>query len=611
MKLLIVAFVVLLAWSSSAVAQGVTEGERLYKQHCARCHDGSMPRLPSRETLRQWTPEAIDNSLSSFAMRRQGAALRPAERRAVAEYVAGAPAGSYRAPLDVIPKTAYCGQAAGKLASVSGGGSGWNGWGANLQNTRLQSREAAGLTTPDVPRLKLKWAFGFPGVSASGSQATVDGGRLFVGSRNGIMYSLNASTGCIIWTFEADAGIRSTPFVGAVPDGQTVFFGDAHAHVYALNVSDGKLRWKVKLDDHLDAMITGAPVLHAGRLYVPVSSLEEGSGAMPGYECCTFRGSVVSLDAASGRQVWKTHTIPDAPTPRTKNRIGTQLWGPSGAAVWSSPTLDPDRNRLYITTGDSYSNPVAPSSDAIIALAMDTGRILWVRQTLGGDAWNLGCLEQTPEGRANCPDAKAPDFDFGSSPVLTTLPNGQRLLLAGQKSGMLYALNPDDGTPVWEIRAGDGGVLGGIEWGFAVDGTSAYVALSSAFEKKPGDAGGMLAVRLANGEAQWRTPPAKDTCGTRAGCNTAQPGAVTAIPGVIFSGSLDGHLRAYESETGRIIWDVDTTSEVKTINGVTARGGSLNGPGATIAGGMVYVNSGYALGFMPGNLLLAYSVDGK
>jgi polyvinyl alcohol dehydrogenase (cytochrome) len=266
---------------------------------------------------------------------------------------------------------------------------------------------------------------------------------------------------------------------------------------------------------------------------------------------------------------------------------------------------------LYITTGDSYSNPVAPSSDAIIALAMDTGRILWVRQTLGGDAWNLGCLEQTPEGRANCPDAKAPDFDFGSSPVLTALPNGQRLLLAGQKSGMLYALNPDDGTPVWEIRAGEGGVLGGIEWGFAIDGTSAYVALSSAFEKKPGDAGGMLAVRLANGEAQWRTPPARDTCGTRTGCNTAQPGAVTAIPGVIFSGSLDGHLRAYESETGRIIWDIDTTSEVKTINGVTARGGSLNGPGATIAGGMVYVNSGYALGFMPGNLLLAYSVDGK
>jgi polyvinyl alcohol dehydrogenase (cytochrome) len=577
-----------------------------------------MPRMPTREALRKLTPEVIDNSLSSFAMRRQGAALRPGERRAVAEYLSGTPAGTYGAPLDLISKGAYCDQTAIKLPSGTTSGStqaatGWNGWGVNLQNTRMQAREAAGLTAPDVPRLTLKWAFGFPGVAASGSQATVVGGQLFVGSRNGMFYALNAASGCILWTFEADAGIRSTPFVGSVPGGgQTVFFGDAHAQVYALDTSTGKPRWKTKVDDHLDAMITGAPVLHAGRLYVPVSSLEEGSGAMPAYECCTFRGSVVSLDAATGRQVWKTYTIPEAPARRDKNSIGTQLWGPSGAAVWSAPTLDPDQNRLYITTGDSYSNPVAPSSDAIMALAMDTGRILWVRQTLAGDAWNLGCLEQTAEGRANCPNAKAPDFDFGSSPVLATLDNGRRLLLAGQKSGMLYALNPEDGVPVWEIRAGDGGVLGGIEWGFAVDNTSAYVSLSSDFEKKPGEAGGLLSVRLTNGETQWRTPPPKDTCGARTGCNTGQPGAVTAIPGVIFSGSLDGHVRAYEAETGRVIWDIDTTSDMKTVNGVAARGGSLNGPGATISNGMVYVSSGYAaLGFMPGNLLLAFSVDGK
>jgi polyvinyl alcohol dehydrogenase (cytochrome) len=615
----IVALIVLLvAWPTDATAQNASEGERVYKQYCARCHDGSMPRMPSRDALRKLTPESIDNSLSSFAMRRQGAELRPAERRAVAEYLAGAASGSYRAPLDVIPKSAHCDQGAipGKPTAaarrVVRSDAEWNGWGVTLQNTRFQSRESAGLTAPDIPRLKLKWAFGFPGVSASGSQATVVGGRVFVGSRNGMLYVLDAASGCIVWTFEADAGIRSTPIVGPAASGaQTVFFGDAHAQVYALGVSDGKLQWKVKLDEHLDAMITGAPVLHRGRLYVPVSSLEEGSGAMPTYECCTFRGSVVSLEAASGRQVWKTYTIPEAPTRRATNSLGTQLWGPSGAAVWSAPTLDPDRNRLYITTGDSYSNPVAPSSDAIMALAIDTGRILWVRQTLAGDAWNLGCLEQTPEGRANCPDAKAPDFDFGSSPVLATLENGRRLLVAGQKSGMLYALDPDDGQLVWEMRAGDGGVLGGIEWGFAADSARAYVALSSAFEKKPGEAGGIIAVRLANGETEWRTPPAKDTCGTRTGCNTAQPGAVTAIPGVVFSGSLDGHLRAYEAETGRVIWDVDTTRDVKTVNSVAARGGSLNGPGATVANGTVYVSSGYALGFMPGNLLLAFSVDGK
>jgi polyvinyl alcohol dehydrogenase (cytochrome) len=571
-----------------------------------------MPRMPSRDALRKYTPEDIEISLSSFAMRRQASALRAVERRAVAEFLSGRPAGSYRAPLDLIAKRAYC-NAGAPAGPDSFAGPGWNGWGADLQNTRRQSAEAAGLTVADVRRLKLKWAFGFPGVSASGSQATVAGGRVFVGSRNGLLYALNARTACIDWVFEADAGIRSAPSVGPVTGrgGATVFFGDAHAQVYAIDAADGKLRWKTKVEDHLDAMITGAPALHAGRLYVPVSSLEEGSGAMPTYECCTFRGSVVALDAASGKQVWKTYTIGDVPKRTGKNTLGTQLWGPSGAAVWSAPTLDPDQNRLYVATGDSYSDPVAPASDAIMALAMDTGRILWVRQTLPGDAWNLGCLETTPEGRVNCPGAQGPDYDFGSSPVLATLGDGRRLLLAGQKSGVLYALNPQDGQVIWETRVGDGGVLGGIEWGFATDGAAAYAAVSNAFEKPPGEAGGIAAVRLANGQTVWRTPPFLDTCGKRTGCNTGQPAAVTAIPRVVFSGSLDGHLRAYDTETGRVIWDVDTARELDTVNGVPARGGSLNGPGATVAGGMLYVSSGYALGFMPGNVLLAFSVDGQ
>lgn len=614
MRIVVSAVVAGLAFVGSpldAAAQAAPEGQRVYTQYCAACHEGAMPRMPTRDALRRYTPEAIDTSLSSFAMRRQGSALSPAERRAVAEFLSDRPAGSYRAPLEVIPKSAYCNPTAA-AATGSFAGPGWNGWGVDLQNTRLQPAPAAGLTATDVPRLKLKWAFGFPGVSASGSQATVAGQHLFVGSRNGLLYALNARTGCIEWTFEASAGVRSSPTVSTgTGAGATVFFGDAHAYVYALDAASGKLRWRSKVEEHLDAMITGAVALHNGRLYVPVSSLEEGSGGMPTYECCTFRGSVVALDAATGRQVWKTHTIPDAAARTTKNARGTQLWGPSGAAVWSAPALDPDRNRLFVTTGDSYSNPVAASSDAVMALAMDSGRVLWVRQTLPGDAWNLACLEKTPEGRANCPDAKAPDFDFGSSPVLTTLMDGRRLLLAGQKSGMLYALNPDDGRIVWETRAGDGGVLGGIEWGFATDRASAYVSLSSAFEKAPGEAGGIAAFRLTDGGTQWRTPPAANTCGKRAGCNTGQPGAVTAIAGAIFSGSLDGHVRAYEAETGKVIWDVDTTSEIATVNGVKAAGGSLNGPGATVAGGMVYVSSGYVLGFMPGNLLLAFSVEGK
>jgi polyvinyl alcohol dehydrogenase (cytochrome) len=567
--------------------------------------------MPSRDALRAMSPEAIETALSSFSMRRQGAALSPAERRAVSAFVAGRPAGSYRAPLEQIGKEAYCSAASAPRDPLAGAS--WNGWAIDQRNSRTQTAAAAGLTSADVPKLKLKWAFGIPGVSASGSQVTIVGSRAFVGTRNGVLYALDTKTGCLAWAFEADAGVRSTPVVGRAADGRnTVYFGDAHAQVYALDALTGERRWKTKIEDHLDAMITGAAAFSNGRLYVPVSSLEEGTAVIPNYECCTFRGSVVALDAATGRQVWKTYTIPNPPQRTTKSSTGTQLWGPSGVGVWSQPALDPDRNRLYITTGDSYSNPPAPESDAIMALAMDTGRVLWTRQALAGDAWNVACLERSGQGRVNCPQSSGPDFDFGSAPALATLADGRRVLVAGQKSGALYGINPDTGEQLWKLQAGDGGVLGGIEWGFAVDGSTAYVALSGALEKKPGEAGGMVAVNVADGTKRWSLPPTGDTCNARQGCNTGQPAAVSAIPGVVFSGSLDGHLRAYDSASGKVMWDVNTVNEFDTVNRIQARGGSMNGPGATIAGGMLFVSSGYSsLGFMPGNVLLAFSVDGK
>jgi polyvinyl alcohol dehydrogenase (cytochrome) len=593
-----------------AGAQQPPSGEAVYTQHCMGCHEGALPRAPNRQALRAMAPEAIDTALSSFSMRRQGATLSSAERRAVSAYLAGRPAGSYRAPLDVIGKEAYC--AAGSAPRDPLAGASWNGWGIDPRNSRSQTAAAAGLTAADIPKLKLKWSFGVPGVSASGSQITVVGSRAFVGSRNGVVYALDTRTGCLAWAFEADAGVRSTPVVGRGTDGSaTLYFGDAHAQVYALDAATGARRWKVKVEDHLDAMITGAVAFHNGRLYVPVSSLEEGTAAIPTYECCTFRGSIVALDAASGRQVWKTYTIPQAAQRTGRTARGTQLWGPSGGAVWSQPAVDADRNRIYISTGDSYSNPPARETDAIMALAMDTGRVLWVQQTLVGDAWNVACLATGAE-RLNCPEKAGPDFDFSSSPSVATLPDGRRIIVAGQKSGAMYALNADTGEQVWKTQAGQGGVLGGIEWGFSVDATTAYVSLSNALEKKPGEAGGMVAVNLADGQPRWTLPPTPDTCNARQGCNTGQPAAVSSMPGVVFSGSLDGHLRAYDSATGKVLWDTNTVNEYDTVNRVPARGGSMNGPGATIAGGMVFVNSGYgSLGFMPGNVILAYSVDGK
>ena len=605
MRSTLFAAVVALALPAAAAAQ-TPNGEQIYRQHCAACHDGTIPRMPGRDALKTLTPEHVETALSSFSMRRQGASLTPAERRAVAEFVTGRPSGSYRAPLDVIPRSAYCGSInAG--GGVSGTGE-WNGFNGNVFNTRFQPAPAAGLSPAAVPRLKLKWAFGFPGVSASGSQVSVTGNTALVGSRNGIVYALDTRSGCIVWTFEADAGVRSTPVVGGNGPQRSIYFGDANAVAYALDIN-GKLRWKTKIDTHPDAMITGA-VAHSGAVvYVPVASIEEGTAAIPNYECCTFRGSVAALDAATGKVLWKTYTIPE-PQKTTKTATGTQLWGPSGGGVWSTPVLDVARNRMFISVGDNYSSPATPTSDAIMALAMDSGKILWTTQATPGDAWNTACLEQGT-GRAHCPSAPGPDHDFASAPVLATS-GGRQLILAGQKSGMLYALNPDTGAYVWKTQVGDGGVLGGIEWGFAVDPTRAYVSLSNALEKKPGEAGGIVAINLADGTVKWRTPPSGDTCGGRAGCSTGQPAAVTAMPGMVFSASLDGHLRGYEAETGQVIFDTDTAKEFPTVNGVKASGGSMNGPGSTIVNGTLFVSSGYgSLGFMPGNVLLAFTVDGK
>ena len=611
MRLLFTAAILVFTVSTlSAAGQASPDGERLYQQSCARCHDADMPAVFMQGTIQDLSAERVYEALVYFFMQRHAATLTKAQKRAIAEHVSGNAPGSLVPAIDQVPQAAYC-EAGTGTASDPLSGATWNGWSPGLDNTRFQTAAAAGLTTEQVSDMELRWAFGLPGSSTVSMQATVAGGRVFFGTSVGLVFALDADTGCVHWVHETDYGVRAALVVGPGETGRfNVYVGDTGANVYALDFATGERRWRSTVDDHLDARIAGAPALHDGRLFVPVASLEEGTAAWPTYECCTFRGSVVSLDAATGAQLWKTYMIAEPPRRTDTNSAGAQRWGPSGAGVWATPTVDPERNTLYVATGDSYSDPVAPESDAIMALAMDTGRVRWVTQTTPGDAWTGACLAADEADRAGCPDSNGPDHDYGSAVVRVASSNGEPVLLAGQKSGVMYQMDPATGEVQWETRIADGGVLGGIEWGFATDGEVVYASISDASEKAPGEAGWVAAVRITDGSIVWNAPPFQDTCGTRAGCHTAQPGAVTAIPGVIFSGSLDGHIRAHDTETGRVIWDVDTVREYDTVNGVPARGGSLNGPGATIAGGTLYVSSGYStLNFMPGNVLLAFSVE--
>ena len=594
-----------------------SEPAKLFERDCASCHNGNDARAPSLEAMRGRSPQAIVDALTSGAMRYQGLPLSGAERRALAEYISGRRLrGTVTgAAVDRCTKPAPLGD---PFAAPN-----WIGWSPTVRNAHFQPAEQARLAADQVPHLKLKWAFGFPDATSAWAQPTIAGGRLFVGSQNGTVYALDASTGCSIWTFEAHAGVRTAIVIGgereapmereasaerrprsAKASRSSAFFADQNGYVYAVDAATGREIWSRKVDDHPLVRLTGSPTFHDGRLYVPLSSYEEG-GKPPGYACCTFRGGVVALDARSGETVWRAYTIADPPTLMRTYADGTELWAPSGGAVWSAPTIDATRGVLYVGTGNTYSGPSQPATDAVVAFDLKTGAMRWARQEYPGERDVFGCNP----GDVNCGAKAGPDFDFGASPILATLPNGRDLVIAGQKSGVAYALDPDrKGAQVWRYRAGGGSGLGGIQWGIAADASQVYMPIADIYSDPPG---GLHAVALATGKPAWVTPAPPPVCGRpNRGCNAAQFSAITVIPGVVFSPSNDGAIRAYDAKTGAIVWTFDTNHEFQTLNGVKARGGSMNGPAPVVAGGMLYVSSGYGtFGLRPGNVLLAFGLE--
>ena len=499
----------------------------------------------------------------------------------------------------------------------------WNGWGRSLDNTRYQPEPA--IRASDVAKLALKWAYGYPSGTEFGQPTVVDE-RLFVTSSTGRVYSLDSKTGCTYWTYDAAAGSRTAVTIGELARAKVAalprklkrtlahldvikapsaaFFGDDTGTVYALDAQKGTLLWKTQVDSHPLARIVGAPALFGDRLYVAVSSTEDGAAANPGYSCCTFRGSVVALDIAGGRTLWKSYTVLEEPQPTRKNSAGIQEFGPAGAAVSSAPTIDAKRNVLYVATGGSPTGLEQSLTDAVAAFDLVDGKLRWVKQLLRPDAGTGGA-------------------GFSSSPVLRTLATGNQVLLAGQRSGVVYGLDPDHGGEIlWQTRIGDpaagaaagagpavssatvAGATGGVAWGSAADHRNLYVAISGLLAQPANASGSLTALDMTTGAARWHTASPEPACAwTDRSCSHAQAQAVTVMPGSAFSGSMDGHLRAYSTIDGKILWDIDTAKDFQTKNGIKASGGSLDHGGATIVNGTVYVNSG--------NALLAFSVDGK
>lgn len=576
--------------------QGLTEGDRvkaeaLYAANCAGCHDNGETGAPGRSALRSRTPEAILAALETGLMREQGKALKPEEQRLIARYLGGGGASE---------QAARC---PGRLDSP--GVPLWNRWGNGTGNQRYQPVAAGGITPANVGTLELKWAFAFPGAARARSQPAVTDKAIFTGSADGRVYALSPESGCIWWTFDADSEVRSAPTLGA--DGR-LYFGDFNANVYAIDATSGRLAWKRSVHDHPAGTITGSVTLHGGRLFVPLSSTEVVSAMNGDYACCTFRGGVAALDARTGKPVWRMYTT-EPSRPQGRNRKGVTRLGPSGAPVWSAPTIDARRGLLYIGTGENYSSPANDRSDSIIAVDLRTGAVRWVRQMIRGDAWNASC--GVHGNNINCPVEDGPDLDFGAPPILATTPGGRDILLAGQKSGMVYALDPDaEGRILWERRAGMGGFNGGVHWGMATDGRTLYVGIADT----PGNKGavgpprqGMHAFDSLRGTPLWSRIEPHVCRENRHECRTALSAAVTLTDGIVFAGALNGILRAYSATDGQILWTVNTRRDWPTVNGVRGYGGSIDSAGPVVAGNRLIVNSGYdKFGQIPGNVLLVF-----
>jgi len=587
----------------TSVNSQAQDSEALYNTRCAACHENpeTNTHAPPRANMAAFTPNSVYAALTDGLMQIQATGLSDVDMRGLAAWLTGAEVSD----LELEITENLCANNPPMLNPALNAS--WNGWGPDARNTRFATQ--GGIERADLPKLRLKWAYGLPGEGQARGQPVVVDGRVFVGNSAGALYSLDAESGCTYWSFLPRSGIRSAASVGPYQfedgsDGYAVYFVDIKANAYAVNAQTGEVLWVRTVDDHPSVRGTGAVALHKGVLYVPMSGVgEESTSSNPDYACCTFRGSVSAFDAQSGDLIWKSYMVPE-PRPRGTSSNGVLLYGPAGVGIWSAPTIDDDRGLIYVATGNAYADPAPETSDAVVAIKMSNGEIAWAKQLTPGDAWIFGC---DGENNPNCPEDVGPDFDFSASPILTSTPSGREMLVIPQKSGFAYGLDPNNqGELVWQYRAGPGSPVGGV-WGAAVGDGLAYVAVGGYIFTQ---GGGIHGIDIETGQRVWYTGPQDLLCAEGPGCSATQSAAVTAIPGAVFSGSADGGMRAYDADTGAVIWTFDANHRFTTVNGVPANGGSFDGSGPVVVDGMMYMLSGSA-GFVgrPGNVLLAFELE--
>jgi polyvinyl alcohol dehydrogenase (cytochrome) len=590
----------------------------IYRKTCAICHEVPETKAPPTSTLRQMSAPQILMAMELGKMQPQAAGLKPEQRARLAKWLAA----EEDARRDAWIAEKSC---PGETPITA---TGRQNWGLGPHNARQVAD--ARIRPQDVGNLRLQWSIALPGVTTMRSQPVVAGDTVFLGSKGALLLALDRRSGCVRWSLRTDAPVHSALTLERTPDGvPTLYFADEMASVYAVDAVHGTLRWRERVKWFPTSIISGPITYYGGRLFVPLSSFEVAAAGLPTHECCRSHGGIAALDALTGKALWRYDTTAQAEKTYV-NREGVQMWGPSGAVVWNSPTVDSKRGVIYFGTGQNSSSPATGTSDAIIAVDLGTGAQKWVFQAVAGDAWNASCLG----GGASCPKENGPDFDFGASVILLERKQGD-LLLAGQKSGEVFALDPDrGGAVVWRRRVGAGSTNGGIHHGMASDGERVYVPVNDPERKVPGyvPQPGVYALAVDDGKLLWshavqrgcafdpadaplvglaemskgrtdRSPwPA---CGYYYGHSAA---AVFA-GGVVYAGALDGKLRLLDADDGSLLRVIDTAQPYQASNGVEGHGGAIDVGGVIVDDDQVFVLSGYGMfGQMPGNMLLVYGL---
>jgi polyvinyl alcohol dehydrogenase (cytochrome) len=591
-------------------------GAEVYARHCAACHDQpDVSRAPTLEAIQQLNAEALRLSLTQGVMQQQATDLSRRELAQVIDYLALKEAES-----DVWYAGMMCSGSNRSvdleqpviLARV----------GADYQNTRRLSSEQAGLSSADLADLELAWAIGLPDTNALNASPVIVGNTMFYNApQTGRVLALDVVEPCVKWIYDSGTQLRTSVTFGELGAGgrEALLFADRQGKVHAIDAATGELIWAAEARHSPNTGISGSPILFEDRVLVSVSGSGVGRGANPEYECCVEHGAVLALDARTGDKLWTYHTMEDAVYTGRTSRTGVKLRGPSGAPIWSTLTVDAARRLVYATTGQNTSLPATNTSDAVLAIDIDTGKLRWGFQALANDVWIIGCRTPWELSGPNCPspeDSVLKDFDFGGAAILVQGkgPSESDILLAGQKSGDVWALNPDNGQLLWNHRFGKGTPLGGVHWGMAVDGERVFAPINDPMAM-PGAVAepGMNALAIATGEVLWRQPMKPDCSAARKlrheRCDRQY--GLSALPLVVdesvIAGAIDGRLYVFDARTGEVTFQYDTLRSFATVNGFPGKGGSIDSHSVFAGAGMLFVGSGYGrFGQPSGNVLLAF-----